>query len=341
VNFSKLIPFLMVPAFAAGCAQTSDDAQSAKGADLTVGAGFDFTAAVGVFEVGGQQLCTAALVDVDAGAQVGGVSASGRQIVMGEACLGKIGNYIGGGVFVTTVGGVKVRTPVAAIDIEGAASTGFAVGILTKNVEGVRPMRPFVGVEAGVGVHAATILTANSHGIQIGAAAEVELSAGFEIRTRCADLRFHAAFEAGVGVQASVGEITGAAAIVNVGGELQFAASINGQCVAHEIGEVLALPIEAADAVINGLADIGAGEPIAVYELTDKVTTVRVEFPTDASELKINAVGFIGATSQDGTTCQALIGACTLRGNYRAGDAINVNVDTGIPGPRRVLFSVN
>ena len=341
MNFSKLIPFLMVPAFAAGCAQTSDDVQADQGADLTAHAGFDFTAAVGAFEVGGQQLCTAALVDVDAGAQGGGFSASGRQIVMGEACLGRIGNYIGGGVFVTTVGGVKVRTPVAAIDFSGAASTGFAVGILTDSVKGVRPMRPFVGVEAGVGIHAATILRTDHRGIQVAASAEIELSAGFEIRTKCSDLRFHAAFEAGAGVQASVGEITGAAAIVKVGGELQFAASINGQCVAHEIGEVLALPIEAADAVINGLADIGAGSPVAVYELTDKVTTVRVEFPMDATELKINAVGFIGATSQDGTTCQALLGPCVLRGNYRAGEAINVNVDTGVPGPRRVLFSAD
>jgi hypothetical protein len=285
-------------------------------------------------------------VDVDAGVKVGGFSAAGRQIVLGEACLGKIGNYIGGGAFVTAVGGVTVRTPVAAIDFSGAASTGFAVGILTEAPRGVKALKPFVGVSAGVGagIHVGTILRTDHRGIQVGAAVEVEVGAEFELRTKCADFRFKAAFEAGVGVQASIGEVTGAAAIINVGGELQFAASINGACVAHQIEKVLVLPIEAAQAVLEGLADIGAGNTVAVYELTDKVTTVRVRFPANANELRINAIGFVSATSQDGSTCQALLGPCTLRkasgGSFAAGEAINVNVDIGTPSfGRRVLFS--
>jgi hypothetical protein len=336
----------MVPVLAAGCASQSADEAQADDAALTAHAGFNFTAAVGAFEVGGETLCTATLVDVDAGAQVGGFSASGRQIVLGQACLGRIGDYVGGGVFVTVAGGVTVRTPVAAIDLSGAASTGFAVGILTDSVKGVKPLRPFVGVSAsvGAGIHAATILRTDHRGIQVGAAVEVEVGVGFELRTRCSDIRFKAAAEVGVGVAASVGEITGAAAIVSVGGELQFAATIDGQCVAHEIGEVLALPIEAADAVLQGLADIGAGQPIAVYDLPNGTTTVRVRFPHSASQLRLNAVGFVGATSQDGSTCQALIGACTLQpaAGFRAGEVINVNVDTGLGfGHHRVLFSVD
>jgi hypothetical protein len=179
----------------------------------------------------------------------------------------------------------------------------------------------------------------------VGAAVEVEVGAAFELRTRCSDFRFKAQFEAGVGVQASIGEITGAAAIVNVGGELQFAASIDAQCVAHEIGDVvqvLELPLEAADAVFEGLADIGAGETIAVYDLPSHTTTVRVVIPRAASSLRLNAVGFVSATSQDGATCQALLGACELNDSYSAGQVLNVNVDTGtnLTGHHRVLFSV-
>jgi hypothetical protein len=304
-----------------------------------------FTAAVGAVEIAGQQICTAALVDVDASAQVGGFSASGRQVVLGGACLNRLSSgYIGGAVFVTTVGRLSVRTPIIAVDL--AAGAGFGVGILSDAIPNVTPLKPFVGFSASAhaGVQAATILRANRHGVLVGASVELEAGVEFNLKTTCSQWHFKAELEAGVGVAASVGEITGAAAIVKVGGELQFAGSIDGQCVARRIGHVLRLPLDVANAVVDAAANAGAGQMLATYELPNRVNTVRVHFYESATELRLNGRGRISAATR-GATCDAVLGSCTLRpaGGFAAGSSVDVTVDLHFPdvfGDSRVLFSV-
>jgi hypothetical protein len=149
----------------------------------------------------------------------------------------------------------------------------------------------------------------------------------------------------GAGVAASTGEVTGAAAIIKVGGELQFAASIHGACVARQIDKALVLPLEVADAVLQDIANIGAGRPMAIYELTDKLTTVRMKFPAATPEVRFNAIGGVSATDQFRTSCLAPLGPCTLApgGGYHGGQVVFVNIEIGVPnstGPRRVLVSV-
>jgi hypothetical protein len=350
MKLAKLIPFFLVPVVAMGCAApgAEDESVDANEAEARASVGLNFTAAVGVVELGGKQICTAALVDVDATARLGSVSASGRQVVLGAACLGKLSSgYIGGAVFVTHVGHASVSTPIVAIDVSGAASVGFGIGILSDTVPNVQPLKPYLGASVGVhaGVGVATILKADKDGIQVGAAVELEAGVGFHLKTRCTEWRFRAELEVGVGAAVSVGAETGAAAIVKVGGELQFAASIDGQCIAKQIVRGLRLPLDAANAVLQGLGNIGAGEMIGNYELTDRVTTVRVYFYETASELRLNAVGRLAATTSNGATCDALFGACTLRqaGGYPAGSFIDVNIDTfgnGFGSKTRVFASV-
>jgi hypothetical protein len=84
---------------------------------------------------------------------------------------------------------------------------------------------------------------------------------------------------------------------------------------------------------------------IAVYELTDKLTTVKIRFPTAAPEVRFNAVGGVSATDQFLTSCLAPLASCTLHpaGGYRSGEVVFVNIEIGIPnsnGPRRDLVSV-
>src|SRR5687768_10133509 len=123
MKLSLLATSLMVPALALGCAAADDEIESSEGA---ASAGIEFTAAVGAVVVDGKKLCTAALVDVDADAKIGGVSASGRQIVLGGACIGRLSSdFKGGAVFVTQRSEGSLATPIVSIDFESQASAGI------------------------------------------------------------------------------------------------------------------------------------------------------------------------------------------------------------------------
>lgn len=328
MNYRNLSAALLaiVPTLAIGCASPSADEAGTTSDDLSVGLGF--SAAVGVIEVGGERICTATLVDVDAHATVGGVSASGREIVLGGACVGHFANgYTGGAVFVTAAAGVAVRTPVAAVNVSG----GAGVGILTGVVPGVKPLKPY----QGGGGSKATIIRANDDGKQVAAGVDIEVGVDFEIKTKCVDLRWKTA----VGVDVAVaGGTNDSFALVSVNGELEFAASIDGGCVVRQLGKtietIVELPLDVANAILDGLSDIGAGDVIATYDVTDGNSTITVHFYEPASELRLNARGNLSATTQvlpNGKTasCNALIGSCVLApaGGFKAGETINVAVD--------------
>src|SRR5687768_17485985 len=124
---TKFVPFLMIPVLAIGCAQSGEDTGDGQGAaEVNAKAGVEFTASVGAIVVDGKRLCTAALVDVDAEASINSVSLSGRQVVMGGACIGKLKNgFIGGAAFVTSKTGISLATPILSIDFESQASAGL------------------------------------------------------------------------------------------------------------------------------------------------------------------------------------------------------------------------
>ena len=131
----------LVAAALAGCAANADDSAAASDdSALSSGAGVEFTSAVGAVLVDGKKVCTAALVDIDASAKIGPVSASGRQIVFGGACVGKLQNGVGAAVFVSMQNGVSISTPIIGFDFESQASAGLAVGILGKAVPGAEPI---------------------------------------------------------------------------------------------------------------------------------------------------------------------------------------------------------
>ena len=79
---TKIVPFLMLPVLAMGCAQSGEeDTNDGQGAaEVNAAAGVEFTAAVGAVVVDGKRICTAALVDVEAEASINSVSLSGRQV---------------------------------------------------------------------------------------------------------------------------------------------------------------------------------------------------------------------------------------------------------------------
>src|SRR5689334_4377691 len=126
MKLAKIAPVFMLPVLAIACAPAAEeDLGENEGA---ASAGLEFTTSVGAVVVDGKRLCTAALVDVDAGAQIGGFSASGRQIVLGGACVGKLRNGLtGAAVFVTAKNGVSIATPIVALDLQSQASAGLAI----------------------------------------------------------------------------------------------------------------------------------------------------------------------------------------------------------------------
>jgi hypothetical protein len=144
-----------------------------------------------------------------------------------------------------------------------------------------------------------------------------------------------------VGVEVAVsGGSDDSFALVSVGGELEFAASIDAGCVVRNLGKtietIVELPLDAAGAILEGLADIGAGDVIATYDVeANKQETVTVHFYQPASELRLNARGFLSATTQrlpngEVATCTKLpLGPCTLRptGGFKKGETINVAIN--------------
>ena len=331
LRLASVLTLLVAPVLAAGCAQTEDAVDAQEGA-ASSRQSLEFTAAVGAVVVDGRKVCTAALVDVEAEATLGNASLSGRQIVLGGACIGKFANGIGGAVFVTQANGISLHTPILAIDATSQASAGIAVGILSERPGDVKPMKAFTGFSAAVsaGVKTATILEADERGLLIGASAEVRVGVEFNLQTTCTAWHFKAQAEVGVGASLSAGEVFGAAAVIKVDGELQFAASIDGQCVARQIKRGLRLPIDAANSVGDALGSIGAGDTLGVYEVANKgKTTLDVHFYENARELRVNGRGRVSAEVA-GASCDALLGACKLApaGGFAAGTTVSVVVDT-------------
>jgi hypothetical protein len=355
MNLIKLLPFLMVPVLAVGCAENTDDEGTGEteGA-ATASAGIEFTSSVGAVVVGGRRICTAALVDVDAGARIGGFSASGRQIVMGGACVGQLRNgLVGAAAFVTSHNGVSIATPIVSLDLESQASAGLAIGILSNQPEASRPMR-VLGVDATVnaGIHAATVLKADEHGFLVGASVSAHAGVEFNLTTQCSDIHFKAAAGVTVGAGFAAGDDgLGAAAIVKVNGELRFAAHIDGGCVVREIGKgfqtIAVGALDAANTVGDTFAQLGRGELIGVYDQKDRVATVRVRFYKSANALLVNAQGHVTASAK-GATCSALIGACQLAptDGFRAGETVDLTVDNfnlfpSRPTGTRIFLSTN
>lgn len=349
MKLSKIVPVLGVVAMglvgSVGCAANADDSASSTD-NLTAGAGVDFTTAVGAIVVDGQKVCTAALVDVDASARIGGVSASGRQIVFGEACVGKLKNGYGAAVFVSMANGVSVSTPIAAFDFKSQASAGLGIGILTKTVPGATPIEAIGTSElVNAGASVASVIEANQDGILIGAEAEIHAGVAFSFKSQCASLSF--GVEAGVAVGAGVhlGEDgLGGAAFVKVNGKLRFAASIDAGCVVHHIGDVVvdiaSDVLDAANGVETFLNGIGTGDVVAVVNTKKSETTFAIRLEQDAKEIRINGEGYIHAKAPNGVTCTKIPllligGPCELRpaNGYKKGQLVTITFDTALSLP--------
>src|SRR5215207_10056089 len=134
---TKLIPFLMVPVLAIGCANNAEDDSVAgdEGAlTITAETKREIGAAVGALVINGERLCTAALIKSEAGAKitVNGkeFSAEGRQVAFGGACVGRLAgkhkDFIGAAAFVGIKNGVTIKTPILSFDFESQASAGLA-----------------------------------------------------------------------------------------------------------------------------------------------------------------------------------------------------------------------
>lgn len=344
---STLAPFLMLPALAlavapAGCAANEEEAASSDSA-ATAAAGVEFTSAVGALVVDGKKLCTAALVDVDAGARIGHVSAHGRQIVFGGACVGQLRNGVtGAAVFVTQQNGLRVSSPIVAFDFESQASAGLAVGILSEPVQGAEPL-DIVGVSAitNAGVHTATVLEASEDGLLIGAATEIHAGVDLSLNTHCSSLAF--GVKAGVAVGAGVAvrdDGLGAAAFVRIDGRLHFAAHIDGACVVRHFDEAVhhisVDVLEAANEIGNTLSSLGTGDVVAVVHTKTRRTTVKIKLTEDVLAIRVNGQGHISAQAR-GATCDkipllVLGGPCELRPQdgrgYRVGELVTIAIDT-------------
>ncbi|MBX3233336.1 MAG: hypothetical protein KIT84_33615 [Labilithrix sp.] len=325
-----------------GCADMEeDDAASAEG-ELGASAGVEFTSAVGAVVVNGKKVCTAALVDVDADARIGSVSARGRQILMGGACVGKLANgFTGAAVFVTQQNGVSVSTPIVAFDFESQAEAGLAVGILGKKVPGAQPI-DVIGTSALVnaGARVASVIEANEDGILIGAAVEIHAGVEFSLKTQCTSFQF--GVQAGVAVGAGVAlrdDGLGAAAFVKVQGKLYLAAHIDGGCVVRKVGRGFKKlgngVLTAANEIGNAFSSIGTGEIIAVVHTKERFTTFAVKMTEHVEEIRINGQGRISAKDSRGAACDKIPlvifgGPCKLesRGGYRKGELVTITVDT-------------
>jgi hypothetical protein len=318
MKLSMVLPLLMVPALAlasVGCASNDEEVASDEGA-ATAAAGVEFTSAVGALVVDGKKLCTAALVDVDAGARIGPVSAHGRQIVFGGACVGQLQNNVSGAaVFVTQQNNVSVSSPIIAFDFKSQASAGLAVGILSEPVAGAQPL-DVVGLSAitNAGVHTATVLEANENGVLIGTATEFHAGADIALNTQCTSLQFGVKVGVAAGAAVSLRDDgLGAAAFVRINGQLHFAAHIDGQCIARHFGEAVARldadALKTADQIATALNSIGTGDVIAVTHTKTNQTQLKIRMTEDALAIRVNSKGAINAQTWDESG--AMTAACT------------------------------
>lgn len=343
----KLIKFAPVFAILAttavvGCAAEPGDSASADESALGAAAGVEFTSAVGAVVVDGKKVCTAALVDIDAGAKIGGVSASGRQIVFGGACVGKLEDGVGAAVFVTVQNGLTVSTPIIGFDFESQASAGLAVGILGRKIEGAQPIEA-IGTSALVhaGASTASVLEADEHGVLIGAKVEIHAGVELSLKTQCTSLQFAA--QAGVAVGGSVSvrdDGLGAAALVRVNGKLRFAAHIDAGCVVHHVGDFVGHiaegVLDAANDIGDALSSIGTGDVVAVVTTKTRYTTFAIRLDEDVKQIRVNGQGYIAAKTR-GAECTKIPlviigGPCELEraGGWRKGELVTIKLDSGL-----------
>jgi hypothetical protein len=342
MKLSNIAPVLAVVALGlvSGCAAEADETAAADDSALSAGAGVEFTSAVGAVLVDGKKVCTAALVDLDASAKIGPVSAHGRQIVFGGACVGKLQNGVGAAVFVSQQNGLSVSTPIVAFDFESQASAGLAVGILGKEVPGAEPM-DVVGTSALVnaGAHFASVIEADENGLLIASSAEIHAGVAFSLKTKCTSLQFAAQAGVAVGEKLSLSDDgLGASAFVKINGKLHFAAHIDAGCIVHHIGDGLHKigdgVLKGANDVGNFLSSIGTGDVVAVVHAKSRYMTFGVRMTEDAKELKINGQGYIGATDGKGGKCEKVPlliigGPCELKSGYKKGELVTIQLDTG------------
>jgi len=329
---------------AVGCANNTadDDTASTDGAALSSSAGLEFTSAVGAVLIDGKKVCTAALVDVDASARIGSVSASGRQIVFGGACIGKLSNGLtGAAVFVTQQNGLSISTPIVSFDLESQAEAGLAVGILGKAIPGATPIEA-IGTEALVnaGVSVASVIEANEDGLLVGGAFDIHAGVAFSFKTKCTSLSFAASAGISAGAQVSLSDDgLGAAAFVKINGKLHFAAHIDGGCIVHEVGHGLKKlgegTLKVANGVGNVLSSVGTADVVAVVHTKDRYTTFSLRMTENVEEIRLNGQGHISAKDSRGASCDKiplilLGGPCTLEpnGGYSKGEFVTVTVDT-------------
>jgi hypothetical protein len=327
---------------AVGCANPTEEAAASDDSALSTSAGLEFTSSVGAVLIDGKKVCTAALVDVDASARIGGVSASGRQIVFGGACIGKLSNGLtGAAVFVTQQNGLSISTPIVSFDLESQAEAGLAVGILGRAIPGATPIEA-IGASAliNAGAHVASVIEANEDGVLVGGAFEIHAGVAFSFKTKCTSLSFAASAGISAGAQVSLSDDgLGAAAFVKVNGKLHFAAHIDGGCVVRQVGKGLkklaALPLEVANGVGNALSSFGTGEVVAVINTKERYTTFALRMTEDVNEIRVNGQGHISASDSRGASCDKIPllvigGPCTLtsEGGYSKGEFVSITVDT-------------
>jgi hypothetical protein len=363
MKFAKVIPFvLMGSAIALGTGCAADDGDGAEAGDeanLTTEASLkaELGGAVGALVVNGERLCTAALVRAAAGAkiQVNGaeISAEGRQVVFGGACVGKLSgkqkDFVGAAVFVSQKGGVTIKTPIIGFDFQSQASAGLAIGILGTKSEATPIELLGASASAGVSGSVGAIIRANDKdGLVVGAGFEVQ--GGFDVafKTKCTSLK--AGASVGVGASASI-QLKGgdeAAAIVKINGKFHFAAylelKVDGQCV-------FAKTIEALNQFGEQLNSAHIGEIVSMqYHPGPGSQKMSVFLEEEASFIRINTAGSIrGETSGikcrklaiTGTPCELFAPNGFKRGWH------TINVDLGllvIPNPERgqlVVFSTS
>jgi hypothetical protein len=346
VNVTAL--FLMVPALAlgsVGCGSkdannttTGDDAFTSSG-----GLQAELGGAIGALVVNGERLCTAALIEADAGAtiQVNGVqvSAEGRQIAFGGACVGKLSenqkDFVGAAAFASLQNGVSVSTPIIGFDFQSKASAGLAIGILADKSQAKPMALAGIAADADVGGQVGAIVRANDKdGLIVGAG--FQLQGGFDVAfsTQCASFEVGAAGSVGANASLQLKGGDDAAAIIQVNGEFQFVANldvqVNGQCV-------VARTLDDIDQFGQQLNSAGIGNIVSMqYHPTGRGTArFSVYLDQPAYFIRINSAGDLTGTT-DGVVCRkfATTGApCSLYaqdGFDRGWHTIDVDIELSL-----------
>lgn len=323
----KLVTFLMVPALAmaaVGCAGDESDEGASGDSNFTSSAGLqaELGGAVGALVVNGERLCTAALVKVEAGAkiQVNGaeVSAEGRQVAFGGACVGRLSgkskDFVGVAAFVSLQNGVSVSTPIIGFDFQSRASAGIAIGVLADKSQATPMELLGAAAAANAGASVGAIVRANDkNGLVVGAGFEVH--GGFEVafQTQCVSFRAGASGSVGAGASLQLKGGDDAAAILRVNGHFAFAAhldvKVDGQCI-------VAKTLDKISDFGERINSAGVGDVVSMqYHPTGKGTArFSVFLDKPATFIRINSSGAITGTT-DGIRCRKLAltgGPCEL-----------------------------